>query len=136
MVPKFQSFFKISLCSAEEKNSYRVATTWGWVSDDRIFIFGWSIPLKLCNRYKFAYAHIHFALAERAIQMLFWLAVFLLLFFFYLFFYFVRSCSSVASGVYRQIACRCNLIAIKSTYNQHTNIITSKNYQEFCLGCL
>jgi len=38
----------IPLCSAEVRNSYRFATTWGWVNDDRIFIFGWSIPLKAC----------------------------------------------------------------------------------------
>jgi len=33
------------LCSSEERNSYRFATNWAWVNDDRIFIFGWSIPL-------------------------------------------------------------------------------------------
>jgi len=37
----------LRLCSAEERNSYRFATTWGWVNDDRIFIFGWSIPLSI-----------------------------------------------------------------------------------------
>ncbi len=35
----------IPLCSAEQRNSYRFGTTWGWVNDDRIFIFGWTIPL-------------------------------------------------------------------------------------------
>jgi len=35
----------LQLCSADERNSYRFATTWGWVNDGRIFIFGWSIPL-------------------------------------------------------------------------------------------
>jgi len=34
------------LCSTEERNSYRFGTTWGWVNDDIIFIFGWTIPLK------------------------------------------------------------------------------------------
>ncbi len=33
------------LCSAEERNSYRFGTTLGWVNDDSIFIFGWTIPL-------------------------------------------------------------------------------------------
>ncbi len=28
--------------------SYRFGTTWGWVNDDRIFIFGWTIPLSNC----------------------------------------------------------------------------------------
>ncbi len=35
----------LPLCSAEQRNSYRFGTTWGWVNDDRIFIFGWTIPL-------------------------------------------------------------------------------------------
>ncbi len=35
----------LPLCSAEQLNSYRFGTTWGWVNDDRIFIFGWTIPL-------------------------------------------------------------------------------------------
>ncbi len=35
----------IPLCSAEQRNSYRFGTTWGWVNDDRIKIFGWTIPL-------------------------------------------------------------------------------------------
>ncbi len=25
-------------------NAHRFGTTWGWVNDDRIFIFGWAIP--------------------------------------------------------------------------------------------
>jgi len=33
------------LCSAEEGNSYWFETTWGWVNYDRIFFFGWTIPL-------------------------------------------------------------------------------------------
>ncbi len=35
----------LPLCLAEHINSYRFGTTWGWVNDDRIFIFGWTIPL-------------------------------------------------------------------------------------------
>ncbi len=27
------------------ENKYRFGTTWGWVNGDRIFIFGWTIPL-------------------------------------------------------------------------------------------
>ncbi len=27
-------------------NSYRFGTKWGWVKDDNIFIFGWTIPLR------------------------------------------------------------------------------------------
>ncbi len=33
------------LCSAEQINAYRFETTLGWVNDDTICIFGWSIPL-------------------------------------------------------------------------------------------
>ncbi len=36
----------IPLCSAEQRNSYRFGITWGWVNIDRIFIFGWTIPLR------------------------------------------------------------------------------------------
>ncbi len=36
----------LPLCSAEQRHSYRFGTTWGWVNDDRIFIFGWTIPLR------------------------------------------------------------------------------------------
>ncbi len=35
----------LPLCSVEQTHSYRFGTTWGWVYDDRIFIFGWTIPL-------------------------------------------------------------------------------------------
>ncbi len=37
----------LPLCSAEQRHSNRFGTIWGWVNDDRIFIFGWSIPLTL-----------------------------------------------------------------------------------------
>jgi len=40
------TFFKIYF-SAEERNSNRSETTWGWVYDDRIFILKWTIPLRL-----------------------------------------------------------------------------------------
>ncbi len=32
---------------AEQIHAYRFGTTWGWVNDDRIFIFAWTIPLIL-----------------------------------------------------------------------------------------
>ncbi len=35
----------LPLCSAEQRNSYKFGTTWGWVNDDRILIFGWTVPL-------------------------------------------------------------------------------------------
>jgi len=38
----------LPLCSTEERNSHRFATTWGWVNDYRIVIFWWSIPLRTC----------------------------------------------------------------------------------------
>ncbi len=41
----------LPLCSAEQRKSYRFGTTWGWVNDDRIFIFGWTIPLSALSVY-------------------------------------------------------------------------------------
>ncbi len=35
----------VPLCSAEQRHSYRFGTNWEWVDDDRIVIFGWTIPL-------------------------------------------------------------------------------------------
>ncbi len=37
----------LPLCSAEQRHSYRFGTTWGWVNDERIFIFGWTVPLSI-----------------------------------------------------------------------------------------
>ncbi len=34
----------LHLCS-DERRSYGFGMTWGWVINDRIFIFGWTIPL-------------------------------------------------------------------------------------------
>ncbi len=39
----------LNLCSEDERRSYGFGTTWGWVINDRIFIFGWTISLSLCN---------------------------------------------------------------------------------------
>ncbi len=35
----------LNLCSEDEWRSYGFGTTWGWVFNDRIFIFGRTIPL-------------------------------------------------------------------------------------------
>ncbi len=35
----------LHLCSEDERRSYGFGMTWGWVINDRIFIFGWTIPL-------------------------------------------------------------------------------------------
>ncbi len=43
----------LPLCSAEQRHSYSFGTTRGWVNDERIFIFGWTISLRcgsLMNR--------------------------------------------------------------------------------------
>ncbi len=37
----------LPLCSTEQRNSYRFGTNWGWVNDDRMFNFGWTIPSSL-----------------------------------------------------------------------------------------
>ncbi len=36
----------LPLCWAEQRHAYRLETTWGWVNDDKIFIFEWTIPLR------------------------------------------------------------------------------------------
>ncbi len=35
----------LNLCSEDEQRSYGFGATWGRVVNDRIFIFGWTIPL-------------------------------------------------------------------------------------------
>ncbi len=35
----------LNVCSKDERRSYGFGTTWVWVINDRIFIFGWTIPL-------------------------------------------------------------------------------------------
>ncbi len=41
----------LNLCSEDEWRSYGFGMTWGCVINDRIFIFGWTKPLRLlCNR--------------------------------------------------------------------------------------
>ncbi len=43
----------LKLCFKDEQSSYRFGTTWGWIINDIIFIFGWANPLililKLCS---------------------------------------------------------------------------------------
>ncbi len=34
----------LNVCSEDEQRIYRFGMTWGWVINDRIFIFGWTIP--------------------------------------------------------------------------------------------
>ncbi len=47
----------LHLCSAEQRHSYRFGTSWGWVNDDRIFIFGWAIPLNHWSQTQFLEGH-------------------------------------------------------------------------------
>ncbi len=35
----------LNLCSEDERRSYGFGTTWGWVINDRLFIFRWTNPL-------------------------------------------------------------------------------------------
>ncbi len=41
----------LNLCSEDERRSYGFGTTWGWVINDRIFIFRWTIPLLSLNSF-------------------------------------------------------------------------------------
>ncbi len=43
----------LNLCSEDERRSCGFETAWGWVLNDRIFIFGWTILLKfnsICSK--------------------------------------------------------------------------------------
>ncbi len=41
---------RLLLCSVEDRNASRFGMAWGWVNDNRILIFGWTIPLRpLCS---------------------------------------------------------------------------------------
>ncbi len=71
----------LPLCSAEQTHSYRFGTTWGWVNDDRIFIFGWTIPLRLTLNIKLQNL--------TSIFVLFYFFMFYYLYYFYLFIYFL-----------------------------------------------
>ncbi len=37
----------LNMCSEDERRSYGFGMTWGWVVNDIIYIFGWTIPLML-----------------------------------------------------------------------------------------
>ncbi len=39
----------LHLCSKDEQRSSKFGTTWGWVINDRTFIFGWKMPLTVQN---------------------------------------------------------------------------------------
>ncbi len=56
----------IFLCSAGVRNSYRFERTWGWVNDDRIFIFGWTVPLNIWT-HAWLYCILMFLLAGRSL---------------------------------------------------------------------
>ncbi len=37
----------LHLCSEDERRFYGIRTRWGWIINDKIFIFGWTISLTL-----------------------------------------------------------------------------------------
>ncbi len=55
MVPQNRSVSHILqhifLCVQLNKNIHMFGTTWGWVNDDTIFIFGWTISLIFIEEY-------------------------------------------------------------------------------------
>ncbi len=46
----------LPLCSADQRHSYSLGTTWGWVNDDIIFIIWWITPLTMFNNSNILYA--------------------------------------------------------------------------------
>ncbi len=57
----------LPLCSAEQTHSYGFGTTWGWVNDDTIFIFGWTIPLSEMSQGGFCFQLRRIRLRARSI---------------------------------------------------------------------
>ncbi len=52
-----QTFFRISSFVFRTNTFRQVWSTWGWVNDERIFIFGWTVPLRHCLRnFVFSYS--------------------------------------------------------------------------------
>ncbi len=60
----------LNLCSKDERRSYGVGTTRGWVINDRI-IFGWTIPLNSFQNLRLEIFHLHvkFRIAWMPIEM-------------------------------------------------------------------
>ncbi len=49
----------LNLCSEDEQRSYRFGTAWGWVINNRTFIFGWTIPVSIYI-YIYIYIYLYF----------------------------------------------------------------------------
>jgi len=47
----------------DKLKSYRVGTTWGWEITDRIFIFGWTIPLRILGLFLWLFYVLMFVLS-------------------------------------------------------------------------
>ncbi len=62
----------LTLCSVEQRYSYRFGTTWGWVNDYIIFIFGWTIPLKYVLHPKKAVCNFKYVLVLVLTAQLYW----------------------------------------------------------------
>ncbi len=41
----------LKLCSEDERMSYGFGAIWGWAINDRIFLFGWTIPLRVEKKF-------------------------------------------------------------------------------------
>ncbi len=49
--PIYTVYIYIYLCSRGKRKFYKLRATWGWVKDDRIFIFGWTTTLNEDQKY-------------------------------------------------------------------------------------
>ncbi len=69
-VREISDFIKkcLNLCSEDERRSYGFGTTWGWVINDRIFIFGWTTPLSVCIFSEASKLQIHCNRTEKSNQ--------------------------------------------------------------------
>jgi len=60
-------FIKNILCSEDKQKSYGFGTTWGWVIDDRISIFEWTVPLMYTEFFVVKSAHKQHIKAEETV---------------------------------------------------------------------
>ncbi len=60
MSQKFLGYHQkyLNLCSKDERRYNGFETTWGWVINDRIFIFVWNIPLNSLYTHKHTHTHV------------------------------------------------------------------------------
>ena len=70
--------FAVKECFVNYKNSPNIPSTWGWVNDDLIFIFGWTYPLMISTSVYIKYFPEHFKFKFQTNWLLSWVKSILL----------------------------------------------------------